>query len=73
MLLDKNDPRKVLGRSAEPILTPTDAGRNGYVPNVVYSCGALRNKNKILLPYGVSDTSVAFALLDIPQLLDRLV
>ena len=72
MLLDKVDPRKVLGRSSAPILVPTDLGRNGYVPNVVYSCGALRNGDKILLPYGVSDSSVAFALVDIPQLLASL-
>ena len=72
MLLDKTDPRIVLGRSAEPILVPTDTSRNGYVPNVVYSCGALRNGNKILLPYGVSDSSVAFALVDIPELLMKL-
>ena len=62
----------MLGRSAEPILVPTDTSRNGYVPNVVYSCGALRNGNKILLPYGVSDSSVAFALVDIPELLMKL-
>jgi predicted GH43/DUF377 family glycosyl hydrolase len=72
MLLDKTDPRKVLGRSADPILVPTDISRNGYVPNVVYSCGALRNHDKILLPYGVSDSSVAFALLDIAELLKKL-
>lgn len=72
MLLDKKDPRKVIGRSVDPILVPTDTGRNGYVPNVVYSCGALKNGDKILLPYGVSDSSVAFALLDIPGLLAKL-
>jgi predicted GH43/DUF377 family glycosyl hydrolase len=72
MLLDKSDPRKVLGRSADPILVPTDVSRNGYVPNVVYSCGALRNHDKLLLPYGVSDSSVAFALVDIPELLKKL-
>lgn len=72
MLLDKTDPRKVLGRTSSLILAPTASGRNGYVPNVVYSCGALRNGNTILLPYGVSDSSVAFALLDLPQLIDKL-
>ena len=72
MLLDKTDPRKVLGRSTDPILVPTNENRNGYVPNVVYSCGALRSRDKILLPYGVSDSSVAFALVDIPELLVKL-
>lgn len=73
MLLDKHDPRRVLGRSANPILVPSATGRNGYVPNVVYSCGALLSGSKILLPYGVSDTSVAFALLDIQECLAGLV
>lgn len=72
MLLDRTDPRRVLGRTAEPILVPTDTGRNGYVPNVVYSCGALRNGDAILLPYGVSDSSVAFALLDLKALIASL-
>lgn len=69
MLLDRQDPRKVLGRSKEPFLVPIDSQRNGYVPNVVYSCWALRHGNTLLLPYGVADSSVAFALVDIPQLL----
>jgi len=72
LLLDKTNPRVVLGRTAEPILAPSDRGRNGYVPNVVYACGALRNGSKILLPYGVSDSSVAFGLIDIPRLLEQL-
>jgi predicted GH43/DUF377 family glycosyl hydrolase len=72
LLLDKTDPRVVLGRTAEPFLVPSDHGRNGYVPNVVYTCGALRNGSKILLPYGVSDSSVAFGLIDIPKLLEQL-
>ncbi len=72
MLLDKSDPCKVLGRSKEPILVPTASSRDGYVPNVVYSCGGMRNGDKILLPYGISDSSVAFALLDIPKLLENL-
>jgi predicted GH43/DUF377 family glycosyl hydrolase len=72
LLLDKADPTRVLGRTAEPILVPSDHNRNGYVPNVVYSCGALRNGDKILLPYGVSDSSVSFGLIDIPSLLKAL-
>jgi predicted GH43/DUF377 family glycosyl hydrolase len=72
MLLDKTDLRKVLGRTPEPILEPNDMGRNGYVPNVIYSCGAVRNGDRILLPYGVADSSVAFALIDNQDLLGRL-
>lgn len=68
-LLDKRDPRKVLARSVHPVLAPSDSAREGYVPNVVYTCGALRHGRTLLLPYGVADSSVAFALVDIPALL----
>jgi predicted GH43/DUF377 family glycosyl hydrolase len=72
LLLDKDDPRKILGRTEYPILSPSPTGRDGYVPNVVYSCGALHTGDKILLPYGVSDSHVAFALIDVPKLLKHL-
>jgi predicted GH43/DUF377 family glycosyl hydrolase len=62
----------VLGALREPLLSPTDDEREGYVPNVVYSCGALRHGDRLLLPYGASDASVRFALVDVPLLLDRL-
>ncbi len=72
-LLDKRDPRKVLARSVTPLLSPSANSREGYVPNVVYTCGALRHGNSLLLPYGVADSSVAFALLELRDLLDSLV
>ncbi len=72
-LLDKADPRKVLARSRTPVLSPSAASREGYVPNVVYTCGALRHGDCLLLPYGVADSSVAFALIDITRLLASLV
>jgi predicted GH43/DUF377 family glycosyl hydrolase len=68
-LLDKRDPRKVLARSIQPVLAPSEAAREGYVPNVVYTCGALKHGRTLFLPYGVADSSVAFALVDIPALL----
>jgi predicted GH43/DUF377 family glycosyl hydrolase len=71
-LLDKKDPRKVLARSAEPVLAPMGAIREGYVPNVVYTCGALKHGDSLLMPYGIADSSVGFALLDIPRLLATL-
>ncbi|MDX2235897.1 MAG: glycoside hydrolase family 130 protein [Hyphomonadaceae bacterium] len=71
-LLDKRDPRTVLARSAHPVVAPSSASREGYVPNVVYTCGALRHGDRLLLPYGVADSSVSFCLIDIPALLSSL-
>jgi len=68
-LLDKKDPSRVLGRSADPVLSSLDHEREGYVPNVVYSCGAMRVGDDIFLPYGVADSSVAFAFIPIADLL----
>ena len=68
-LLDKKDPRKVLGRLPEPFLVPSSENRSGYVPNVLYTCGALKHGNALFLPYGVADSSVSFAMLDLPSLL----
>jgi predicted GH43/DUF377 family glycosyl hydrolase len=69
VLLDKNDPSKVIGRTREPLIRPEAPMRGGYVPNVVYTCGALRHHNTIVLPYAVSDTFCNFATLDIATLL----
>lgn len=60
-LLDLDDPSKVIARSREPILTAENADRSGYVPNVVYTCGALRTGNHLLIPYGISDSAIGFA------------
>jgi predicted GH43/DUF377 family glycosyl hydrolase len=68
-LLDKDDPSKVLGRTSQPILSAADEDREGYVPNVVYSCGGMRVGEDIFLPYGVADSSVAFAFVSIKELL----
>jgi len=71
-LLDKNDPSKVIGRTREPILAAADQDREGYVPNVVYTCGALRHGDKIFIPYGIADSSVGFAFVEIRELLARM-
>ncbi|MBK1866514.1 glycoside hydrolase family 130 protein [Taklimakanibacter albus] len=71
-LLDKKDPAKVLARTSEPLLRPEPAEREGYVPNVVYSCGALRHGDQIILPYAVSDTFSNFATIKIAALLETL-
>ena len=68
-LLDKNDPSKLLARTPEPILTPDAQDRDGYVPNVVYSCGALAVGRDVLLPYGVADNYAAFATTTVERLL----
>ena len=69
VLLDKQDPAKVLGRTRQPVLSPINEDREGYVPNVVYTCGAIKHGDILFVPYGVADSSVAFAFVPIPQLL----
>ncbi len=71
-LLDKDDPSKVLARSREPLIRPDPKEREGYVPNVVYTCGAMRHGNRIILPYGVSDTFTNFATIEISDLMQAL-
>ncbi len=70
VLLDKDDPRKVIARSREPVLTASGDEREGYVPNVVYTCGAMRHGANIFLPYGIADSSVAFSFVPIKEMLD---
>ena len=72
-LLDKTDPSKVLGRTREPILAAKDQDREGYVPNVVYSCGAIRHGDTLFLPYGIADSSVGVAFVAIKDLLAAMV
>jgi hypothetical protein len=68
-LLDKTDPTKVIARSPEPLVYPDPSEREGYVPNVVYTCGAIRHGPRIILPYAVSDTFSNFATIKIDALL----
>jgi predicted GH43/DUF377 family glycosyl hydrolase len=71
-LLDKADPGKLLARTPEPILRPSPSERSGYVPNVVYSCGAIAHGRTLLLPFGVADNFASFASCDIDELLKRM-
>ncbi len=71
-LLDKENPLKVLARSREPLLRPEPSEREGYVPNVVYTCGAMRHNDQIILPYAVSDTFSNFATVKISDLLSTM-
>lgn len=68
-LLDKDDPSRVLGRTAKPILSPTADERGGYVPNVVYSCGGIVHDRTLMLPYAVADQYTAFATASLDRVL----
>jgi predicted GH43/DUF377 family glycosyl hydrolase len=72
ILLDLNDPGQVIGRLREPLLEPTQEEREGYVPNVVYSCGSLINADKLIIPYAMSDQSTSFATVSVEELLREL-
>jgi len=72
LLLDLDDPRRVLAVLDEPLMRPEPDERDGYVPNVVYSCGALVHGERLVLPYGCSDASIRFASVDLAGLLARL-
>jgi predicted GH43/DUF377 family glycosyl hydrolase len=72
MLLDRDDPSKVLGRLREPLLEPADNARLGYVPNVVYTCGALLHAGRLVLPYGLCDTTVAITTVDVAALISAI-
>jgi len=72
ILLDLDDPTRVLGILDEPLMTVEPLDRDGYVPNVVYSCGALLHGSTVVLPYGCNDASIRFAFVDLPGLLARL-
>jgi predicted GH43/DUF377 family glycosyl hydrolase len=72
VLLDRNDPSQVIGRLKEPLLRPALDERDGYVPNVVYTCGALVHHGVLVMPYAVSDTATRFASVDLHELLDAL-
>jgi predicted GH43/DUF377 family glycosyl hydrolase len=72
ILLDLEDPSLVLGHLREPLIEPGEHARDGYVPNVVYTCGALVHAGKLILPYGLSDTSTSIATVDLDTLLAAL-
>ena len=69
ILLDLDDPTKVLGRLRSPLLTPATDEQNGYVPNVVYSCGAIVHAHTLVIPYGIADGAIGLATVALPELL----
>jgi predicted GH43/DUF377 family glycosyl hydrolase len=72
LLLDLDDPSKVIGSLSEPLLVPNADERDGYVPNVVYSCGALLHTDHLIIPYAVSDSHTSVATVSLPELLGKL-
>ena len=73
MLLDLDDPLKVIGSLDEPLIAPTEEERDGYVPNVVYTCGAMIHGDYLYIPYAISDKATSMAYVPLQQLLQRLV
>ncbi len=72
ILLDLDNPCRVIGQSSEPLLVPTGKERVGYVPNVVYSCGAMIHAGNLILPYAMSDLATSIAVIDLQDLLKSL-
>lgn len=71
-LLDKNDPRKVIARTPRPVLEPEAGDRDGYVPNVVYSCGSMLRDRTLLVPFGVADNFASFGTINVDDLLSAM-
>ena len=71
-LLDLDDPLQIIGRLDEPILTADEHERDGYVPNVVYTCGSMIHGNTLIIPYGIADQRSRVATVSVPELLSRL-
>jgi len=72
ILLDLDDPTRIIGQLAEPLLSPAADERDGYVPNVVYSCGGLVHADTLVLPYGNCDAAIGIATVPLPELLAAL-
>ena len=72
ILLDLDEPERLIAALPEPLLVADDSERDGYVPNAIYSCGSLLHRGTIVLPYGCSDSSVRVATVDLAQLLAEL-
>jgi predicted GH43/DUF377 family glycosyl hydrolase len=71
-LLDLHNPERVLSTLDEPLIYPEENEREGYVPNVVYTCGIVQHFNNLIIPYAMSDSAVSFARVDISALINKL-
>jgi len=72
MLLDLENPRKIIGHLRDPFITPEGEDREGYVPNVVYTCGALAHDGQLFIPFAMADKSTSFVVMDVQELTQRL-
>jgi len=72
ILLDLENPSKIIGRLQEPLLTPHETEREGYVPNVVYTCGAMIHRGELVIPYAMSDLMSGIATVKVSELLDAM-
>ena len=73
ILLDLDEPTRVIGQLKQPLLSPAADEQDGYVPNVVYSCGGLVHAETLVIPYGIGDAAIGVATVPLPELLDELV
>jgi predicted GH43/DUF377 family glycosyl hydrolase len=72
LLLDKDDPSRIIGRLERPLISPEERERTGYVPNVVYTCGSIIHRNRLIIPYGSADRSIAFITVGVDELMEQL-
>jgi predicted GH43/DUF377 family glycosyl hydrolase len=72
VLLDLDDPTKVLAHLKTPLLIPSDKEREGYVPNVIYSCGSIIHNGELIISYGMSDYASSFATISLKELLGEM-
>jgi predicted GH43/DUF377 family glycosyl hydrolase len=72
VLLDRDDPSRVIGRLREPLIKPDSNEREGYVPNVVYTCGGMIHRGQLILPYAVSDSATSFAIVTLDELINSI-
>ncbi|MBN2418099.1 MAG: glycoside hydrolase family 130 protein [Deltaproteobacteria bacterium] len=73
VLLDLENPSKIIARLEKPLLTPSEEERDGYVPNVVYTCGAIFHNNDLVIPYGISDIASGMATVNVKELIDCMI
>ena len=72
ILLDLEDPSKIIKKLRSPLISPNESEREGYVPNVVYSCGAMKHGDLLVIPYALSDSACTFGITSIQELLDKM-
>jgi predicted GH43/DUF377 family glycosyl hydrolase len=72
ILLDLKKPSKIIKKLNKPLLSPNEDEREGYVPNVVYSCGSMEHEGNLIVPYAMSDSASTFASVNIEELIQEM-